>query len=120
MDTDGRDRFEAAVVEAMTLTAVEVRGCVLRSGAFTPETFEQWWSATGGDRRAIEGVINHLHIWDLDLHVDAPDDEPANAAAEAIATAWRARLAETFPTRAFEVEITDDYGPTITFFSLDP
>jgi len=104
----------------MALTPVEIRGCVLRSGAFTPETFEQWWSVTGGRRQAIERVINHLHIWDLDAQGDTPDDEPANAAAEAIATAWRARLAETFPTRAFEVEITDDYGPTITLFSLDP
>ena len=37
---------------------------------YSPEIFEDWWQAHPGNLRAIESVINHVHLW-----VFQPTDE---------------------------------------------
>lgn len=99
---------------------IEVRGCVLRSGQFTSETLQGFWNATNGNISAIESAINHLHLWDVvaaDTDVEHIQTELLKAA-EAIASTWRAALALAFPDRLFEVLVTDDYGPTVTCFTV--
>ena len=99
-------------------TFVEVRGCVLLSDRYEDRNFEEWWQELAGDCRAIEAVANHLHLWD----VFDPDDEHVppealNHLAEVLGRTWRCALAEQFPDRRFEVEVSDepyDYGPTVT------
>jgi hypothetical protein len=67
---------------AVSLTAlfwprfVDVDGAVLRADGFTTDSLRSWRASLGSDVRAIEEVINHVHLWDLfDLDADpVPDD----------------------------------------------
>jgi hypothetical protein len=43
---------------------VEFDGCILFAG-FREESYQGFMSHTGGDRRAVEAVMNHHHILDL-------------------------------------------------------
>jgi hypothetical protein len=92
---------------------VEVRGCVLLADGYEPANFEAWWSRTGGDRTAIERTLNHLHLWDLFDPADEPEERALDVLARRIAEGWRRTAEAAFPDRAFEVIVTDDYGPTV-------
>lgn len=111
-----------AVGKVLWTGYVEVRSCVLIQERFDDESFEQWWDHFGGNVRAIEQVINHVHLWDL-FPADAGNVELEVAMrkmAELIAAGWRCSLATEFPDRRFDVITSDgseDYGPTVTFRS---
>lgn len=110
------------VGEVLWARYIEIRGCVLLKNRFDAESFEQWWTHLDGDIRAIEQVINHLHLWDI-FPEDAENKALGSAMremAELIACTWRCSLANEFPERRFEVLVSDgrdDYGPTVTFSS---
>jgi hypothetical protein len=93
---------------------VEERGCVMRADAYEPENFETWWRKTDGDRRAVEAVINHVHMYDV---IEDTSDSDLRVLAEAVARCWRESLALTFPGREFTVEVVEDYGPTIVAYT---
>lgn len=92
-----------------------------RGGVFLGFTFEQrgvdiWFDELKGDMAAVEGIVNHVHLWDL----LAPKSESEYAVlgdlAERIAAMWRAALMVAFPSREFIISVadaTEDYGPTI-------
>lgn len=112
-----------AVTKVLRPDLIEVRGCVLLRERFDQSNFDEWWRQLGGDVAEIEGVVNHLHLWDL-FEVD-DDDVLVESALEdlalAIASSWRCLLAEVYPDRRFDVRVTTsaeaDYGPTISFAS---
>jgi hypothetical protein len=93
---------------------IEVRGCVLLAWAYEPDNFEAWWNELKGDRARIEGVLNHIHLWDVfDIALGA---EKLGELARVIADSWRASANLRFPDRSFEISVSngdDDYGPTI-------
>ncbi|MFI2661534.1 hypothetical protein [Micromonospora carbonacea] len=96
-----------------------------RKGVFLGFLFERrgvdaWFDELKGDEVAVEGVVNHVHLWD----VFAPKVEAEYAVlaelAPRIAAMWRAALESTFPARRFVVSVADaseDYGPTISIRS---
>ncbi|WP_155246753.1 hypothetical protein [Salinispora arenicola] len=96
-----------------------------RNGVFLRFLFERrgvdsWFDELKGDRRAVEGVVNHVHLWD----VFAPNSEAEYAVlaelAQRISAMWRAALKSAFPSREFIVSVVDaseDYGPTISIRS---
>lgn len=99
---------------------VEYRGCVLVPWNAEPSNVDRWLSECDGDVRAVESVLNHLHLWDL-FPADVPDDRVARFGA-ALASCWGAALASQFPRRAFVTGFADDeddYGPTVSFASED-
>lgn len=97
-----------------------------RNGVFLGFLFERrgvdvWFDEFKGDKSAVEGVVNHVHLWD----VFAPKLEAEYAVlvelAPRIAAMWRAALKSAFPTREFVVSVADaseDYGPTISIRSV--
>jgi hypothetical protein len=104
---------------------VEFEQYVLREGQFSEDNLREWERATKHDRRAIEAVINHVHL--LDIHGDnAP--EPTEAQLRYLGRVLRetleAKLKRDFPHRAFEVVFNDepdldllDYE--VTFWQVD-
>src|SRR5438876_9730226 len=44
---------------------IEVDGCILLATSYSPENFAHWKESLKGDKRAIETMLNHTHIWDL-------------------------------------------------------
>ena len=107
----------AAVADLMCPKLVEVRGCVLFERSYSPEIFEDWWQAHPGNLRAIESVINHVHLW-----VFQPTDEDETnleykvieQLAERMLICGRAAAAAQVPDRTFEIEWPEEYGPTIS------
>lgn len=105
-------------------TYVEERGCVLIQEHFSEETFERWWLELNGDIPRVEGLVNHVHLWDL-FDLDQQDDRTGSVLdemAELIAASWRCSLASSFPSRSFQVSLSDsdeeEYGPTVSFWSI--
>lgn len=101
---------------------VEVRGCVLLSRSYEQEAFDRWWQELSGDRRRIERVLNHVHLYD----VFTDDQELAPAVTklalaelgEILVACWTCALAAQFPGCKFRVELRseeEEYGPTIYF-----
>ncbi len=104
---------------------VEFSRYILREGHFSEETVREWERATNNDRRAIEAVINHIHL--IDIHGD-PEAEPTEAQLRYLGRVLRetigAKLKQDFPERAFEVVFNDepdldliDYE--LTFWQID-
>jgi len=80
---------------------VEVRGCVLLAERYDPEDFSSWWNQTSGNVRAIEGVVNETHLYDLVRDDDIGEERLGRLydAAQRLAACWRAALAVRFPDR---------------------
>lgn len=99
------------------------RGCVLAAD-FSSLNVDHWWDVFGGDTREIEGMVNHLHLWDLLNEPDDPnedDEKRLRSLGNDMVVTWDLALSDAFPSREFEVRLTEDadedYGPTVTFFS---
>jgi hypothetical protein len=99
---------------------VEYRGCVFVKWKFKRSNADHWFDELDGDGPAVEGVVNHLHFWDV-FPLEGPEEyRAASAAAVRVAAMWKASLRDAFPGRKFDVILADepdDYGPTLTFRS---
>lgn len=96
---------------------VLVQGCVLLERSYDPEKFKGWWEHHAGERRLVELSINRLILWDV-FDPDSDDDERAlELLAERLVPTWRLTVERDFPDRRFDIEISDDYGPTLTLCS---
>ncbi len=47
---------------------VEVDGCVLLKEQYSPEGLSRWMKSYDGNTRAVEAMMNHVHIWDRFLN----------------------------------------------------
>jgi hypothetical protein len=96
---------------------VERRGCVLLEHRADDEAISAWLEHGDGDTQQVEGMLNHVHLWDeLPTEQNAVEDEVLMEVGSTIVRCWRAALAEQFPGRAFQINLVgpdDDYGPTI-------
>jgi hypothetical protein len=112
----------ANAVALLTLCSpafVEARGCVLLAEHYGERTFENWWTTLRGDRRAVEQVVNHVHLWDVLPSTDDVPEAVVEQFAHRLAELWRGLLAQRYPARTFTVEVDtspDEYGPTLTLF----
>ena len=114
---EGGATLALAFAELFCPRLIEVRGCILLEQHYEASRFEEWWANLDGDIRAIELVINHIHIWDL---FDQDEEELPEVAllhlAQVLAMGWRVAVAQQYPDRRFEVTVTEaaeEYGPTI-------
>jgi hypothetical protein len=115
----GGATLAAAFATLFWPTFVESRGCVLLAERYDEDAFEAWRQSLNGDRRGIEAVVNHVHIWDIfDPDAEGMPGDVLEALVEVLVGGWEAALKDAFPGRHFRVEVVlDDYGPTLTFFS---
>jgi hypothetical protein len=104
---------------------VEHDGCVLLAG-FSVESYRGFMDQCGGDRRRVEAVLNHRHVFDHFSHADG------SATAQQIVylgrilkDMWEAKLARDFPSRRFVVSFPE--GPyddivdyEVTFWQASP
>ena len=82
---------------------VEYDGCVLFAG-FSEESYRGFMTQTGGDRRAVEAVMNHRHIIDF---FSGSGKEPARHQVaylgRLLSEMWATKLHGEFPTKDFVV-----------------
>src|SRR4029453_5763526 len=93
---------------------VEVDGGVFRAQVYSAENVSHWMEVLQGDRRAVEAMINHLHVGYL-LSATPEHEEICSYLLQVLAGTWAAALRHHFPDREFEVLIDDDQDPEITF-----
>ena len=77
---------------------VMVRGCMLRSLAYNPEFFEQWWVHFDGDTEGVESMINHLHLWEVFALEDGKEYPELDSVALRVAQTWKLNAEQLFPT----------------------
>jgi hypothetical protein len=99
---------------------VEHDGCILRAAGFDEESYLGFLQQTGGNKRAVEMVINHVHITDLIYaFVAVPTPEQQVYLGRLIKEMWEAKLAREFPGREVIVSFNEkdednkDYQVTV-------
>jgi hypothetical protein len=98
---------------------VERAGCVFLSERLRRVPLDDWISSSGGDRRRLEAAVNEVHVADLFTNSDAIDLASCQRLAELLQKAWALWLSDTFPDRAFRIDLKPEpeaYGPTLTFW----
>jgi hypothetical protein len=122
---ESRGTFELAVAFAKLFWPEFVvrRDCVIRASGLTDEVFESWWVRTGGDKVAVERVLNLLHVRELvPSNVTPLDDSVYRYLGETLADMWAHRVEALFPERRFVSSFRDrdDVGnstePTVTLY----
>lgn len=108
-------------MELLWPTFVEHDGCILRVG-FSEQSYKGFMKQTGGDKKSVEIVINHIHILDIFGNTDiVPTLEQVLHIGRKLKEIWACKLSSDFPGRQFVVSFPED--PTddlinyeITFF----
>jgi hypothetical protein len=87
---------------------VEHDGCILRRG-FTEEAYRGFLEQTGGNKQAVEAVMNHVHVVDL-IHgpVDGPSEEQLVYVGRLLREMWEEKLTREFPDRKFIVHFEEE------------
>lgn len=76
---------------------VEFEGCLLWHDA-SPEMFVQWMTTLGGNRSAVERVMNHVHLTDLFLNApQPPTDAQVDHLGHVLQDLWGLQLRRDFP-----------------------
>ena len=104
----GRYDHLIAYAELLWPDFVEYDGCILRAG-FSEEAYGGFMEQTSGDKRAVEAVLNHVHIIDLipGAYDSGPTEEQAVYLGRLMKEMWEAKLAKEFPSREFVVVFAD-------------
>jgi hypothetical protein len=112
----GRYDHLIAYAELLWPDFVEHDGCILRAG-FGEENYRGFLEANAGDKRAVETVINHVHIIDLihGAYESGPTDEQSLYLGRLLKEMWQAKLAQEFPARRFVVTF-DEEGDSVYDF----
>lgn len=102
---------------------VEIDGVVLLASVAGDLDIAVWQQQYPNQPFAIEGLLNHVHLYDLvDGTYGEKDLRRLEDAGRRIAASWQAALALRFPGRRFVVQFgtePDDYGPTVSFHQSD-
>ena len=87
---------------------VEHDGCVLFAG-YSEESYNGFLKQTGGNRQAVEAVMNHRHILDLfPGHDPRPSREQVVYLGRLLKEMWAAKLQRDFPGRRLVVSFPED------------
>jgi len=100
---------------------VEYDGMVLREGYF-PESLEKWLQRYNGDKTAVEAMMNHQHIADVQFY-GCPDatHERLIYLGRVLRQIYECKLRFQFPQKDILVQFDDSpmedvYGYQLTFF----
>lgn len=99
---------------------VEYRGGVFLEFVFEQDAVDVWFNELKGDVAGVEGVVNHIHLWDAFSAASEQEREVLEELANRVAEMWRASARSTYPSRdlvVFVSHASDDYGPTLTIRS---
>jgi hypothetical protein len=99
---------------------VEYRGGVFLEFLFDRGPIDTWFDHHGGDVKAVEAVVNHVHLWDVLDAKSPPEYAALSGLAAMMKPMWEAAARAKLDGRAVVVTATDediDYGPTLTLQS---
>jgi len=82
---------------------IEHDGCVFMAGRFTENNYQGFMRQTGGNKTAVESVMNHIHVLDLFSNAPSPSRELVRYLGQLIKETWTAKLLRDLPNRRFNV-----------------
>ena len=86
----------------------EVDGFILRDGAWTEESLQEWREVWAGNSAKIEALINHVHVarlfWQSGEDLDARD---VIVAGKLIQQSWAETLRDQHPDKNIVVEFDE-------------
>ncbi|WP_340146342.1 hypothetical protein [Pseudomonas poae] len=101
---------------------VVVGEAVFLEAKYEDKVFDCWLKQFEGDLQATEKMINHTHLYDVfDGYSEDVDDKVFEQVAEVVALSWRLVLANNYPKKKFNVEVSSsdqDYGPVVSFYQV--
>ncbi|MGV9600756.1 hypothetical protein ACWDR1_29255 [Streptosporangium sandarakinum] len=115
-----------SVAEAATLSTlfwpefIEYRGYIFLKLAFTEDGAQSWIAEFKGDRKSVESMLNHIHLWDFFAPATESEYSAISNMAVRMAEMWKCAVRARFPGQEFVVSISDDpedYGPTLSIHS---
>jgi hypothetical protein len=117
-----RDDFAFALALSHVLwpTFVEIQGCILLESSYSKADFRRLWSSVGGNRSAVEALLNEVHLYDIFPGFEDSDDKLLEDFGHVMVRMWRCALSEQFPGRCLDLVLDvgeDQYGPTISLYS---
>lgn len=89
---------------------------------FDEQNYQGFMEQTGGDKRAVEAVMNHWHILQMfNTESDGPSEDQIVYLGRLLKETWACKLRRDFPDRHFTVsfpegETEDLYDYEVTFF----
>ena len=84
----------------------ELDGCIFFAGV-TEQNYRGFMQQAGGNKRAVEAVINHRHVLDL-FSVSEPSRDQVVYLGRLLREMWAAKLAREFPDLQFEVSFPEE------------
>lgn len=95
-------------IELLWPTFVEHDDCVFLQG-FSEEAYRGFMGQTGGNRRAVEAVMNHVHITDLFGNPALVPTRPQILhIGRKLKDIWACKLRRDFPGRSFAVSFPEE------------
>ena len=76
------------------------------------------WEANGAERRAVEAVLNHLHIADLHHGGTSRTEVQLRYLGRVLKEIYEVKLASDFPARTFIVDFNDEPGLELGDYQL--
>ena len=97
---------------------LEFEDYILRAHQFSEDAMRSWEEATGGNKIAIEAVLNHVHVTDLFHNDQTGNETQVIDIGRTLQKMWRAKLAVEFPDRKFVVEFDDTPGRDLLTYEV--
>ena len=97
-------------------------GCIFHTSP-DPANFRDWMKSLNGDTAKVEAMMNHVHLVDLFANSQfQPSKALLLRLGQIMKEMWTCKLAQDFPERRFEVELSTDSDDVvefeITFFQI--
>jgi hypothetical protein len=92
---------------------IERDGGIFLRECFTEDSYREWRQQLGGDVKAIERVMNHVHVYDLFMNPKAGEPSPGAVLyfASILGKLWLLRAAEQFGAGRVVVDVLDEEPP---------
>ena len=98
---------------------VEHDGLVFLADGFSDDGYRDWTRHSSGDRRAVETVMNHRHVFDhFSHHGGTASEEQVVYLGRVLKEIWQAKLARDFPGRRFVVSFPEDPVDYLTDYEV--
>lgn len=110
-----------SLAEILYPAFVEYEGCVILGFAFDETGVRSWLDHFKGNRKSVEAMVNHLHLWDVFAAGSDVENAALSDLASRIGQVWENMARSRFPGREFVAEVSDgsdDYGPTVSLHSV--
>jgi hypothetical protein len=99
-------------------STVTYRGGVFLAERFNAANVDEWFERYPDEPSRIESVVNAVKLYDFFANCDTDpyEDSLAGLAAD-IGVCWRGVLSLRDPELTVTVEVAEDYGPTVSFWT---